>query len=285
MELQSRRSFVKTIGLGVMAGFTAPSLFAAKPDWKMKLATSSIQFKQLALEQACSQISKLGFEAIDIWDKFDGCPHLEEAAKLGGAGLKELLGKYNLRLSAFTVYKTSYESYAELLGAAGGGVAVRSSEFGKFKPEEIIPLMKKFMEKLKPLVELAEKHNGYIAIENHGDALLSTPDSFKTFIELINSPRLGIALAPYHLQAIKASVPDVIRTCGKKLFFFYAWQNAGKFNQLPGHGPADFKPWIEALAEIGYERYVNPFMHGHPETEELVKALGKSRDYLRQLMN
>ena len=143
--------------------------------------------------------------------------------------------------------------------------------------------MKQFFEKLKPEIELAEKHNSWLAIENHADALLSSLDSFKAFIDLNPSPRVGIALAPYHLQAIKASVPEVIHTCGKHLFFFYAWQKADGFNPLPGVGPTDFSPWIAALANVRYERYVNPFMHGHPAAGEMITALAKSRDYLKKL--
>jgi sugar phosphate isomerase/epimerase len=279
---QARREFLKTIGLCAAAG-AGLSVFAAEMKWQMRLATSSIQFKQLTLEETCRQISELGFEAIDIWDKFDDCPHLDQAEKLGGAGLKELLARHNLKLSAFTVYGSSYERYAELLGNAGGGIAVRSSEYGSFKPEELSSRMKQFLEKLKPLIELAEKHNGYLAIENHGDALLNSPDSFKAFVDMNRSPRAGIALAPYHLQVIKASVPDVIRICGQQLFFFYAWQKADGFDQFPGHGPMDFRPCLQALADIRYERHVNPFMHGHPATEQMVAALAKSRDYLKQL--
>jgi sugar phosphate isomerase/epimerase len=279
-EHQSRRSFLKVVGMGAAASVALPS-FTAETKWKMRLATSSIQFKNLTLEETCQQISKLGFEAIDIWDGFTGCLHLEQAEKLGGAGLKALLAKHNLKLSAFTVYKDGYERYAELLGRVGGGVAVRGSDYTEFTQER----MKSFIEKLKPLVELAEKHNSYLAIENHDSALLNTPDSFKAFVDLNTSPRVGIALAPYHLQAIKASVPDVIRTCGKQLFFFYAWQKAKGFGQFPGEGPADFKPWLAALEEIRYERYVNPFMHGHPETEKMVAGLTKAGDYLKKLMN
>lgn len=276
----SRRQFLKTLGAGAAASLALPGL-AAETKWKMRLATSSIQFKKLTLEETCQQISKLGFEAIDIWDNFEGCLHLEQAEKLGGAGLKALLAKHNLKLSAFTVYKDGYERYAELLGNVGGGVAVRGSDYNEYSKER----MKTFIEKLKPLADLAEKHNSYLAIENHGNALLNTPNSFKAFVDLNTSPRIGIALAPYHLQIIKASVPDVIRTCGKQLFFIYAWQHAKGLGQLPGEGPADFKPWLAALEGIRYERYVNPFMHGQPETEKLVAGLAKSMDYLKKLTN
>jgi len=284
----TRRDFIKATGAGVAACAAldawAPASHGSKTTpWRVRQAVSSIMYETLPLSEVCRLVSGAGFEALDIWGHFDKCRHLQDAAELGADGVKELLTKNNLKLSAFTIYFAEYEKYAELLGKCGGGIAVRASIYGKFKPDQVTSSMKGLLEKLKPLAELAEKHNSYLAIENHGDALLSTPDSFKTFVDLNKSPRIGIALAPYHLQSINASVPDVIRICGKQLLFFYAWQKADGLNQLPGHGPADFKPWIEALKEIGYERYVNPFMHGHPETDKMVSALEKSRDYLKKL--
>ena len=92
---------------------------------------------------------------------------------------------------------------------------------------------------------------------------------------------MGIAVAPYHLQAINASVPEVIRTCGKQLFFLYAWQKEPDFKQLPGVGSTDMTSWLQALADIQYKRYVNPFMHGHPSTEDVVANLAKSCEYLK----
>ena len=52
--------------------------------------------------------------------------------------------------------------------------------------------------------------------------------------------------------------------------------------QLPGIGPADFTPWIAALAKARYRWYVNPFMHGHPEPEEMAKSLARSVEYLKE---
>ena len=142
--------------------------------------------------------------------------------------------------------------------------------------------MRAFLESLKPLIELAEKHNSRLAIENHGNALLDSLDSFKAFVDLNTSPRLGLALAPYHLQASGAPVEEAIRICGRQLLFFYAWQNQPEMGQLPGHGPADFTPWLRALAQVNYRGFVNAFMHGHVEPDAMSAALAKSRDYLKQ---
>ena len=286
-ESLDRRNFLKAVSLSgaVVTAKPVLSVWAqeavASNKWRMRLSTSSIHFMELPIEQACERIAQLGFEAIDIWSAHEGCPHLDDVAKrLGAEGLKKLLAKHKLKLFAFSVYRGGYERYAELLGKAGGGVAVRGSG-PACKPEELTARMRQFIEKLKPLAELAEKYNSYLAIENHGNALLCSLDSLKAFVDINKSPRLGIALAPYHIQTLKASVPEAIRICDKQLLFFYAWQHYPKSEQLPGIGPTDMTSWIRALADIQYHGYVNPFMHGHPETDVMSANLAKSRDYLR----
>ncbi|MHC4173058.1 MAG: sugar phosphate isomerase/epimerase family protein [Planctomycetota bacterium] len=286
-ENSNRRNFLKVVCLGAAAGITVSFLPtwaqepAAREKWRMRLSTSSIHFMQLPIEQACERIAKLGFEAIDIWSAHQGCPHLDDVAeRLGPNGLKKLLAKHKLKLFAFSVYKGGYARYAELLGAAGGGVAIQGSG-PPCKPEELTNRMHTFIEDLKPLVDLAEKHNSYLAIENHGGALLCSLDSLKAFVDINTSPRLGIALAPYHIQTLKASVPEAIRICDRQLFFFYAWQHYPGPKQLPGIGPTDMTPWIRALTGIRYRGYVNPFMHGHPEPDVMTAGLAKSRDYLK----
>jgi sugar phosphate isomerase/epimerase len=235
----------------------------------------------LPVEKAVARIAALGFEAVDFWPSNFKCPHLDEiATRLGPSGLSDLLQRYKLRLCAFTMYSNPYEKYAQLLGAAGGGLVIRESKFGKVEPGNLTSEMRGLMERVKPWLELAGKNNSYIAVENHGDALLNSVDSFRAFLDLAQDPRLGIALAPYHLQAAGVSVERVIEMIGPKLLFFYAWQNAPGLKQLPGLGPTDFTPWLGALKKIGFQGWVNPFMHGEPAEEEMAAALATSKSYL-----
>jgi sugar phosphate isomerase/epimerase len=282
----TQRHFITTLAAGAAASVCLASRLtaaeAAKPRWRMKRSTSTIQYSSLPVEQACERIAALGFEAVDIWSAHENCPHLDDVQnRLGAEGLKQLLARTKLKLYAFSVYSGGYAKYAELLGKAGGGVAVQGSG-PPCKPEELRTKMKVYLESLKPLAELAERHDSWLAIENHGTALLDSLDSFKAFVDLNKSPRLGLALAPYHLQSLKASVEEAIAICGSQLFFFYAWQNQPGTGQLPGQGPVDFAPWLKALAKINYRWYVNPFMHGHPEPAQMSEALAKARDYLQE---
>ena len=260
----------------------APLLAAAgkKKRWPMKLSTSTIQFSKLPIEQALARIAALGFDAVDIWSAHAGCPHLDDVAdRLGAAGLKEQLAKHKLELYSFSVYRGGYAKYAKLLGEAGGGVAVRGSGGGA-GGKGLAARMKTFIESLKGELELAEKHDSYLAIENHGGALLNSIDSFKAFVDANTHERLGVALAPFHLQLAKASVPEAIGIAGKQLLFFYAWQAQKDVNQLPGFGTTDCTPWIAALAKADYRWYVNPFMHHEPAPDKMAAALAKSREYL-----
>ena len=285
----NRREFLRHASGGLAAGLLAAG-FAGWPQlaiggdgaWRMRLSCSSINFASVPIEEACRRIAALGFEAIDIWSAHAGCPHLDDVVKrLGPTGLQELLARHGLKLFSFSVYRGGYPLYAELLGQVGGGVAVRGSSKA-CKPEELTATMRAFLEGLKSEVELAEKHNSYLAVENHANSLLHTLDSFKAFCDLNTNPRIGIAMAPYHLQVAQVSIEEAIAVAGRNLLFFYAWQNGPGEHQLPGIGPADCTPWLRALAKIGYRGYVNPFMHHEPAPDTMTAALARSRDYLKE---
>ena len=283
----SRRQFLRhsTATIAGMTGvFGLPRIGCSNDTspWKMQLACSSINFSSLPIEQAVERIAALGFDAIDIWSAYVGCPHLDDALnRLGADGLVGLLKKHELDLYSFSVYVGGYARYAELLGKVGGGVAVRGSGRPS-DPADLPKSMKQFLEGLKPELELAEKYDSYLAIENHsGKSLLNYMDSIKAFTDLNDHPRLGIALAPYHIQINGESVEEAIKTCGKQLLFFYAWQHAPDTGQLPGIGPTDCRPWLKALAAVEFRYPVTPFMHHEPEPDEMAEVMAKSRDYLK----
>ncbi len=281
-----RRRFLAAGATAAGAAFAGPlaassARLAEEDRWTMRLSASSINYTALPVEEACRRIAALGFEAVDLWSAHAGCPHLDDVAeRLGANGLKELLDETGLTLYSFSVYVGGYERYAELLGKAGGGVAVRESRYGQ--AEDVRAEIKALVEQLHPLADLAGEHDSYLAIENHSGAILHSLDSIKAFCDFNDHPRLGIALAPYHLQIGGFSVEEAIALCGEQLLYFYAWQHDDGLGQLPGYGPTDFVPWLKALAEIDYPWYVNPFMHGEPEPEAMTAALAKSRDYLRE---
>ena len=172
----SRRTFLQ-VSSTVLAGAGLSHVLSTRVDaeeagrgkkkpWPLRLSTSTVQFSSLPVERACERIAALGFEAVDFWHAGFGCPHLDEIEKrLGPEGLKELLAKNHLKLYAFTCYNVGanagYPRFAEILGKAGGGVAVREARYGK--TQDLTAEMKTLLEQLKPQLELAEKYNSRIA--------------------------------------------------------------------------------------------------------------------------
>ena len=189
-----RRHFIRTTAAPLaalaMPGLSGLARAAPATSWRMRLAFSSVMLAELPIEEVCARAAKLGFEAIDIWCPFDRCKHLADVvARLGSEGLKQLLAKHQLTLASFTTYTTEKEAlgfpaYADFIGKFGGGVVVRESQYIRVKPEDLTAAMRSFFEKLKPQIEQAAQAKVRLAIENHGDALLSTPDSFKALKEV-----------------------------------------------------------------------------------------------------
>lgn len=289
-ETTTRRSFLRTAALPLSA-MAFPGLAAraavAPPPWQMRLAFSSVMLAERPIEEVCERAAKLGFEAIDIWSPFDRCKHLADVSqRLGPEGLKELLEHHRLALASFTTYGSKTDSgrfpqFADFIAKSGGGIVVRESQYIDSPPENLTAAMRAFFGNLKPQIELAAASKVRLAIENHSGALLNSPDSFKAFLDLNPAPQhVGIGIAPYHLQGIKAPVDEIIRLVGNQLLFFYAWQTGQGIRQFPGHGPLDFVPILKALADIRYAGFVNPFMHGNLEPDDLANAITESRNHL-----
>ncbi|MGL6226950.1 MAG: sugar phosphate isomerase/epimerase family protein [Thermoguttaceae bacterium] len=262
-------------------GETEPS----KKPVSFQLACSSINYSSLALPDACERIAKLGYPGIDIWSGQAGCPHLDSVLeKFGSDGLAEMLTQNKLKLCSFSTYAGGYGKYAELLGKCGGGLAVQGST-GWNTDRSLTRQMKSFLESQKPLLELCEKYNSALAVENHsGATLLDSLDSIKAFVDQNRNPRLGIALAPYHILHNGESVSEAIRLCGSQLKFIYLWENGEGARQMPGVGSVDMQDWIEALRDIQYPGYGVPFMHGEPEPDEMDRLHRRSIDYLTKWM-
>jgi sugar phosphate isomerase/epimerase len=285
----TRRGFLRAGGgLAVLSLWPAFGAVSGGKDagWRPRLALSSVMFSQLSLEAFCGQAAELGFKGIDVWSPFGNCRHLAEARDLGVDGWRKLLAKHRIEIGCYTTYRTQghdegFPGFAEFIGASGGGLVVRESQYGTFAAEELEAHFRKFFEALQPEIELARKHRVRLAIENHSDALLDTLASIRLFTKLNPAPDVvGIALAIYHLQAHQVPVEEAIRACGKQLLFVYAWQQGRALAQLPGQGPADFAPWLRALAQQGYAHWITPFMHGEEPVREMAASVTKACRYL-----
>jgi sugar phosphate isomerase/epimerase len=157
--------------------------------------------------------------------------------------------------------------------------------------------VKHFVEQMKPHLEIAAATGVTIAIENHGNSLVDSPDSMKWLLELRSSDKLAIAFAPYHLPQQVPLLTDLIAALGNGIALFYLWQHGNgcmeaqpketELLQMPGRGSLDFGPIMKQLKANGYQGWLEIFMHPFPRglpilptTAEVTAEINRARHYL-----
>jgi sugar phosphate isomerase/epimerase len=159
-----------------------------------------------------------------------------------------------------------------------------------------------FLEEMKPHADAAAQHGITIAIENHVDTLLHTPDSIRCWAELNKHPALGMAFAPHHLHEHVDEMPKLIHDLGAANLPFIYFQEYGiggkkkvakeiELQQLPGLGTLDYRPILRALREVGFHGWAEIFMHPTPRgvpilptAAEITSTLKESRAHIEKLL-
>ena len=181
---------------------TAPAL-ALPQKFRLNYILSSCMYGTLPLNTILSEVAKTGADTIDIWPRVHGNQR-EQIEEMGHEKFTKLLKQHRTGLGCITRYDLGPFGLQKEMKVAqkfGAKVLVCGGRGRKgLKGTELKAEVKKFAELLKPHIAAAEKANLTIAIENHGNNLMDSPDSMKWLIELAPSKHLGIALAPYHLE-------------------------------------------------------------------------------------
>jgi sugar phosphate isomerase/epimerase len=287
-----RRDFVKTSvagGAAVLAPGWAPGWAPAAREergFALKYMLASSMYGDLPLADVLPEVKKTGAEVIDLWPRKHGTQR-DEVEEMGHDAFWQMLKEYEVRLGATTRYDLGpfalQEECTFLINSDGGGVIVTGSKWPEKRltnptGSELKAAVRGFVDQLSDTILHAEGSNPvHVAIENHGNSVIHTPDSIRWFLEMCDSPHLGIGLAPYHLETLgedAESIGKLIEDIGDRLFVFYAWQHGkgcmeaqpkeDELLQMPGRGPTDFTPMLRALKKIDYRWYTEIFMHPYP---------------------
>jgi sugar phosphate isomerase/epimerase len=271
-----------------------------KAGFRLRYSLASSMYGELALGEILPELKKMGAEHIDLWPRKHGSQR-EQMDEMGHEKFAALLKEHGVKLGMTTRYDLGPFKLKEEMGVCGkfGAKMIVTGASGPkdLKGAELKAAVQKFLEEMKPHIAVAEEAGVTIAIENHGSNLIDSPDSIRWLAELAKSPRLGIALAPYHLPDDAAVQAGLIRDLGGKLVHFYAWQHGHgcmtklpkeeELLQMPGRGALDFTPVIAALKVIGYAGWTSIFMHPTPRgipilptAGEVTAEIKRARDYL-----
>jgi len=298
---QSRREFLKTsaaTGAAVLAGGN----LALGDDQKRKpkYILGSCMYGYTKLAEIVPEVKKVGASAIDIWPKVHG-DQREQLAAMGEEKFADLLKSHGITLGCITQYKLGpfgIQNEMRVAKRLGCSTIVCGGRGPKgLKGKELKTAVGKFLEQMKPHLAVAEEAGVTIAVENHGNNLIESPDSMKWLAELRPSKNIAIAFAPYHLPQDEKLLADLIRSLEGRIEMFYAWQHGmgchkklpkeQELLQMPGRGELDFAPLLAALDDIKYDRWTEIFMHPVPRgipiletTPAITAEINRSRKYL-----
>ena len=287
------------------AGQRTPSQDAEKTaagSFTLNYMLASCMYGYLYLGEILPEVANCGATHLDIWPKKHGNQR-EQLSDLGEERFAALLRKHNVQLGCITQYALGPFGLTEefqLADRLGCRLIVTGGEGPKgLAGAELKAAVNAFVERLRPHLENAAASDVTIAIENHSGNLFDSADSLKYLRDLSPSKHLAVALAPYHLPQDSEQLATLIRDLGNRIAMFYAWQHGDgcmsklpkdqELLQLPGRGPLDFAPLLQALQDIDYQGWTEIFMHPVPRgipiletAEEVTREINRSREYLAE---
>ncbi|HJP34243.1 MAG TPA: sugar phosphate isomerase/epimerase [Candidatus Latescibacteria bacterium] len=267
---------------------------------KLQYIIASSLYGTLPLAEILPEVGRASSRHIDIWPRVHG-DQREQVEAMGEEAFRDLLEEHGVTLGISTRFDLGPFGLQEemaFISRFGGSLLVCGSKGPRdLSGEALRTAVAGFAEAMRPHIDAAAEHGVIIGIENHGNALIESPDSMKWLLEFTDSPHLGIALAPYHLPDDASLVARLIEDLGAGLVLFYAWQHGmgcheklpkeQELMQLPGRGTLDFRPLLAALAKIDYRGWTEIFMHPVPRgipildtATEVTAEIERARTYL-----
>lgn len=184
--------------VATLAGLSCQSflLQEASASFACRYILGSCLYGYEKLETILPEAAKVGATAIDVWPKVHGNQR-EQLDEIGEEKLGELLQAHHVSLGCITQYKLGpfgLQQEVQFAKRVGCKLLVTGSKGPKgLKAGELKTAVLKFIENMKPHVEVAEQAGVTIAIENHQNSLIESPDSLKWLAELRTSENLSIA--------------------------------------------------------------------------------------------
>jgi len=303
----TRRDFLRFLGAaatGSTCTAVCPSFAAESDAFTLRYILGGCIYGYTALAEIVPEVHKTGATSIDIWPKVHGNQR-EQLDEMGEEAFAALIRKHDVALGCITQYKLGpfgLQDEMRLAKRLGCPLMVTGGKGPKgLHGNDLKGAVATFVEQMKPHLAVAEETDVTVAIENHANNLIESPDSMKWLAELSPSKNLGIALAPYHLPQDEKLLAGLIHVLGDNIKMFYAWQHGmgcmtklpkqQELLQMPGRGGLDFVPLLEVLKDVDYTGPTEIFMHPVPRgipildtTAKVTAEINRARDYLARCL-
>ncbi|KAA3384978.1 sugar phosphate isomerase/epimerase family protein [Akkermansia muciniphila] len=300
----------------------------------MKLGLQSAILAKKNFREVVDICGQIGYEALEVmcWPKgkalrrYGGVTHLDIVGQTWQELCNELAyaKEKGVEVSALGYYpnplsgdQNEAAAAIELLNiliqvAKDTGVGMVTTFIGRDKEKTVEENLLAFKEVWSPLIDLAEKNQVKVAIENcpmfftqaewpGGNNLACTPAIWKEMFSLIDSDQLGLNYDPSHCVILDIDHLRPLYDFSKKIFHIHfkdtklyrdkldqhgrlAYPLAYMAPKLPGLGDIDWAAFCSALYDIGFTGYacVEAEDRAFEEDEEAVlRGLRLAYDHIR----
>lgn len=300
----SRRSALGAISAGLAMPSAVQAFSAVQDEFRFRYLVGACMYGYMYLGEILPEVSKCGAQHLDIWPKRHGNQR-EQLTDFGEDLFASMLAEHDVRLGCITQYVLGpfrLQEEMKLAQRLGCSTIVCGGSGPKgLQGTELKKAVGDFVERMKPHLAVAEETGVTIAIENHANNIIDSPDSLRYLMDLRPSKNLAVALAPYHLPQNPDLISQLIRELGEGIQVFYAWEHGDgcmkrlpkeqELRQLPARGPLDFGPIVKALVDIRFAGWTEIFMHPVPRgipiletAKEVTEEINVSRRYLEGLL-
>ena len=239
----------------------------------MKVCTSINVFYDwdfiVPVEDQIQRVYDAGFRHMDMnfwdWALDPASPFRQDSWRSWVEGIAKKAQALNVKFTqahadVFNFYTGGaerYEMYLRCLeGAAMLGVpwiTFHPSGHPDFSPETEKKNIKDNIEYYKPLVEVAEKYQVGIALENMSSRLCKA-EHLNQMVDALDSPFVGICWDTGHAHIAGQPQAESIRLMGHRLHALHIQDNDGVTDEhMPPHfGTIEWEPLMNALREIRY---------------------------------
>lgn len=303
----------------------------------MKLGFVSAILDQSSYEEMMDIAADLGFECVEVacWPqgkaerRYAGVSHIDAERVLIDDDYANHILKYSIEkkveISSLAYYpntmdadlekrETAVEHLKALIRASAKlGINMVTTFIGRDQSKTVEENLELVKEIWPPIIELAEKYNVKIGIENcpmlfgtdqwpGGQNLMTTPANWRKVFEILPSDNLGINYDPSHFVWQMIDYIKPIYEFKDKIFHVHykdikiypdKLQQVGIMGypldfmspKLPGYGDVDWGKYVSALTDIGYDGYTcieveDKFFEG--SQEKVLDSLRLSKKYMSQ---
>lgn len=305
----------------------------------MKLGFVSAILDEFTYEEMMDTASEFGFQCVEVacWPqgkaerRYAGVSHIDAEKVLNddayAAHILNYAKEKGVEISSLAYYPNTMDPDIEKRTAAVEhlknlikasnklGVGMVTTFIGRDQSKTVEENLELVKETWPSIIEVAEKENVKIAIENcpmlfgadqwpGGQNLMTTPAIWKKIFEILDSKNLGINYDPSHFvwQMIDYIAP--IYEFADRIFHVHYkdikvyWDKLNQVGimaypldfmspKLPGLGDVDWGKYVSALTDIGYDGYTcieveDKAFEG--TTQKVLDSLRLSKKYMEQFV-